>query len=130
MPQRRLNHRGRRETGRAVALLEEFTFDPEGQLVAQSFMDYLLPSTDEAPEVEIVHHVTPSPHTVLGQKGPCESCYLGAPAAVSSAINDAVRSLGLRFEALLMRISAIGVAIADALVRQGGSEWAGQGVSG
>ena len=38
-----------------------------------------------------MHHVTPSPHTVFGQKGSGESGYLGAPAAISSAINDAVR---------------------------------------
>src|SRR5215207_1389626 len=62
----------------------------------QSFMDYLLPSAHEMPEVEIVHHVTPSPHTVFGQKGSGESGYLGAPAAISSAINDAVRALNIR----------------------------------
>jgi 2-furoyl-CoA dehydrogenase large subunit len=70
------------------------------------------------PEVEIVHHVTPSPNTVLGQKGSGESGYLGAPAALSSAINDAVRHLGIRVEALPMRISAIGDAIADATARR------------
>ena len=100
--------------GIGAALLEEFAFDGEGQLVAQSFMDYLLPSAHEVPEVEIVHHVTPSPHTVLGQKGSGESGYLGAPAALSGAINDAVRHLGIRFESLPMRISAIGDAIAEA----------------
>ncbi len=98
--------------GIGAALLEEFAFDDEGQLVAQSFMDYLLPSAHEVPEVEIVHHVTRSPNTVLGQKGSGESGYLGAPAALSGAVNDAVRHLGLRFESLPMRISAIGDAIA------------------
>ena len=81
--------------GIGAALLEEFAFDGEGQLLTQSFMDYLLPSAHEVPEVEIVHHVTPSPHTVFGQKGSGESGYLGAPAAISSAINDAVRPLGI-----------------------------------
>ena len=100
--------------GIGAALLEEFAFDGEGQLVAQSFMDYLLPSAHEVPEVEIVHHVTPSPHTVLGQKGSGESGYLGSPAALSGAINDAVRHLNIRFESLPMRISAIGDAIAEA----------------
>jgi len=104
--------------GIGAALLEEFAYDGEGQLVAQSFMDYLLPSAHEVPEVEIVHHVTPSPNTVLGQKGSGESGYLGAPAALSSAINDAVRPLGIRFEVLPMRISAIGDAIAEAVRRQ------------
>jgi len=100
--------------GLGAALLEEFVFDGEGQLLTQSFMDYLLPSANEVPQVEIVHHVTPSPHTVFGQKGSGESGYLGAPAAISGAINDAVRPLGIRFESLPIRISAIGDAIAAA----------------
>jgi 3-oxo-Delta1-steroid hydratase/dehydrogenase large subunit len=107
--------------GIGAALLEEFAFDGEGQLMAQSFMDYLLPSAHEVPEVEIVHHVTPSPYTALGQKGSGESGYLGAPAAISGAVNDAVRPLGLRFEALPMRISAIGDAIAAVAARQSNS---------
>ena len=100
--------------GIGAALLEEFAFDDEGQLLTQSFMDYPLPSAHEVPDVEIVHHVTPSPHTVFGQKGSGESGYLGAPAAISSAINDAVRPLGIRFEALPIRISVIGDAVARA----------------
>jgi 2-furoyl-CoA dehydrogenase large subunit len=106
--------------GIGAALMEEFAFDGEGQLVAQTLMDYLLPSAHEVPEVEIVNHVTPSPNTVLGQKGSGESGYLGAPAAISSAVNDAVRHLGLRFEALPMRISTIGDAIAEAMAAKGG----------
>ena len=76
--------------GIGAALYEEFAYNAEGQLVAQSFMDYLLPSAHEVPPVEIVHHVTPSPHTVFGQKGSGESGYLGAPAAIASAVNDAL----------------------------------------
>ena len=71
--------------GLGAALLEEFVYDDEGHLITQSFMDYLLPSSHEVPEVEIVHHCTPSPHTVFGQKGSGESGYLGAPAAICRA---------------------------------------------
>ena len=76
--------------GIGAALYEEFAYNDDGQLVAQSFMDYLLPSSHEVPPVEIVHHETPSPHTVFGQKGSGECGYLGAPAAIASAVNDAV----------------------------------------
>jgi 2-furoyl-CoA dehydrogenase large subunit len=107
--------------GLGAALMEEFAFDGEGQLLTQSFMDYLLPSACEVPEVEIVQHVTPSPHTVFGQKGSGESGYLGAPAALSGAINDAVRHLGIRFESLPIRIAAIGDAIAAALEARSGT---------
>jgi 2-furoyl-CoA dehydrogenase large subunit len=100
--------------GLGAALLEEFVYNDEGQLITQGFMDYLLPSAHEVPEVEIVHHCTPSPHTVFGQKGSGESGYLGAPAAISAAINDCVAALGISFNKLPIRISAIGDAIADA----------------
>lgn len=100
--------------GIGAALLEEFVYDAEGQMLTQSFMDYLLPSAHEVPKVEIVHHCTPSPFTVLGQKGSGESGYMGSPAAISGAINDAVAPLGLSFSKLPIRIAAIGDAIAAA----------------
>jgi 3-oxo-Delta1-steroid hydratase/dehydrogenase large subunit len=100
--------------GIGAALLEEFVYDDEGQILTQSFMDYLLPSSHEVPHVEIVHHCTPSPFTVFGQKGSGESGYLGAPAAISGAINDAVSSLGISFSKLPIRIAAISDAVAAA----------------
>jgi CO/xanthine dehydrogenase Mo-binding subunit len=100
--------------GIGAALYEEFAYNEEGQLIAQSFMDYLLPSSHEVPEVKIVHHVTPSPHTVFGQKGSGESGYLGAPAAIASAINDAIRPLGIAVNSLPIRIAQLGDMIAAA----------------
>lgn len=100
--------------GIGAALMEEFAYDGEGHLMTQSFLDYLLPSSHEVPEVEIVHHCTPSPLTVFGQKGSGESGYLGAPAAISGAINDAVRPLGITFDKLPIRIAAIADAVAEA----------------
>ena len=83
-------------------------------MLTQSFMDYLLPSSHEVPKIDIVHHCTPSPFTVFGQKGSGESGYLGAPAAISSAVNDAVAPLGISFSKLPIRIAAISDAIAAA----------------
>jgi 2-furoyl-CoA dehydrogenase large subunit len=100
--------------GIGAALYEEFAYDGEGQLMAQSFMDYLLPSSHEVPLVEIVEHATPSPHTVFGQKGSGESGYLGAPAAISGAINDALRPLGISVTRLPIKIGALGDMIAAA----------------
>jgi 2-furoyl-CoA dehydrogenase large subunit len=102
--------------GIGASLLEEFVYDGEGQMLTQSFMDYLLPSSHEVPQVEIVHHCTPSPFTVFGQKGSGESGYLGSPAAISGAINDAVASYGISFAKLPIRIAAISDAIAAAQV--------------
>jgi 2-furoyl-CoA dehydrogenase large subunit len=105
--------------GIGAALYEEFAYDDQGQLIAQSFMDYLLPSSHEVPAIEIVHHATPSPHTVLGQKGAGESGYLGAPAAIASAVNDALRPLGIAVDRTPIRIAWLSDLIAAA--RTGGA---------
>jgi CO/xanthine dehydrogenase Mo-binding subunit len=101
-------------SGIGAALYEEFAYNEDGLLVAQTFMDYLLPSAHEVPRVEIVHHETPSPHTVFGQKGSGESGYLGSPAAISSAINDAIKPLGIAVNSLPIKVTALGDLIASA----------------
>jgi 2-furoyl-CoA dehydrogenase large subunit len=104
--------------GIGAALYEEFAYNDDGQLIAQSFMDYLLPSSHEVPAVEIFDHETPSPYTVLGQKGSGESGYLGAPAAIANAINDALRPLGIATNTLPIKVSKLGDMIAAALQRK------------
>ena len=99
--------------GIGAALYEEFAYDENGQLVAGSFVDYLLPSVHEIPEIALVDHCTPSPLTPMGQKGSGESGYLGAPAAVASAVNDALSPLGITIDRLPMRPSRIEQALAD-----------------
>jgi 2-furoyl-CoA dehydrogenase large subunit len=98
--------------GIGAALFEEFAYNGDGQLLAQSFMDYLLPSAQEIPPVEIVEHVTPSPHTVFGQKGSGEAGYLGAPAAIASAVNDALAPLGLAVNGLPIKMTQLADMIA------------------
>jgi 2-furoyl-CoA dehydrogenase large subunit len=100
--------------GIGAALYEEFAYDHQGQLITQTFMDYLLPSSHDVPPVEIVHHTTPSPHTVFGQKGSGESGYLGAPAAIASAINDALRPLGISVNQTPIRMAWLSDVIAAA----------------
>jgi 2-furoyl-CoA dehydrogenase large subunit len=100
--------------GIGAALYEEFAYNDDGLLVAQNFMDYLLPSAHEVPPVEIVHHETPSPLTVFGQKGSGESGYLGAPAAIASAVNDAIRPLGIVVNSLPIKVARLGDMIAAA----------------
>jgi CO/xanthine dehydrogenase Mo-binding subunit len=100
--------------GIGAALYEELAYNDDGQLIAQSFMDYLLPSSHEVPAVDIVDHETPSPHTVLGQKGSGESGYLGAPAAIANAVNDAIRGLGISINTLPLKVSTLGDLIAAA----------------
>lgn len=97
--------------GIGAALYEKFEYDPDGQLLAGTFVDYLLPSSHEIPPVTDVEHCTPSPLTSLGQKGSGEGGYLGAPAAVASAVNDALRPLDIEINELPIRARDIETAI-------------------
>lgn len=76
--------------GIGAALYEQFSYDSNGQMISQTFMDYLLPSTMEVPHIDIVKHCTPSPLTSMGQKGVGEGGYMSAPAAIMNAVNDAL----------------------------------------
>lgn len=100
--------------GIGAALYERFQYDPNGQLLSGSFMDYLIPSSHEVPDITIVDHCTPSPFTTFGQKGSGEAGYLGAPAAIASAVNDALAPLGLHVAELPMTVAALGDLLATA----------------
>jgi 2-furoyl-CoA dehydrogenase large subunit len=93
--------------GIGAALYEKFAYSDNGQLASQTFMDYLIPSALEGPELGIVDHCTPSPLTEFGQKGSGEAGYLGAPAAISNAINDALSPLGTTIDELPMTPHAL-----------------------
>jgi CO/xanthine dehydrogenase Mo-binding subunit len=79
-----------------AALLEEYVYDDDGQLLTGTFMDYLLPTIHEVPMTEKAALVTPSPFTPLGAKGAGEGAIHTTPAAIMCAINDALLPLGVR----------------------------------
>ena len=93
--------------GIGAALYEKFAYSDDGQLLSGSFMDYLIPSAMEIPAIKMVDHCTPSPLTTFGQKGSGEAGYLGAPAAVANAVNDALQPLGVSIETLPMTQDAL-----------------------
>ena len=93
--------------GIGAALYEKFAYTDDGQLASGTFMDYLIPSAMEIPAISIVDHCTPSPLTTFGQKGSGEAGYLGAPAAVANAVNDALAPLGVSVETLPMTQDAL-----------------------
>ncbi len=77
--------------GLGGALLEEFSYDSEGQLLTGSFMDYLLPSSMEVPHVDIVlTEDAPSPLNPLGIKGAGEGGAVGVGAALANAVCNAL----------------------------------------
>jgi aerobic carbon-monoxide dehydrogenase large subunit len=75
-------------------LFEELAYDDDGNPVATTFMDYLLPTAPEIPEIEYVHVETPSPGPG-GYKGVGEGGAIGAPPAVVNAVADALVPFGV-----------------------------------
>jgi aerobic carbon-monoxide dehydrogenase large subunit len=82
--------------GLGMALMEVISFDPDGNCLGGSFMDYLLPTSMECPSWELGATVTPSPHHPIGAKGVGESATVGSPAAVVNAVLDALAPFGVR----------------------------------
>ncbi len=86
--------------GIGAALLEEFVYDANGQLLTTTFMDYLKPTASDVPTIETDHLETPSPFTPLGTKGVGEGGAIPAPACIANAVEDALRPLGVRITGL------------------------------
>lgn len=89
--------------GMGGALLEEMRYDAEGQLLAGSLMDYLLPSASDVPEITVVHMETPSPLNPLGVKGLGEGGAIGPPVAIANAVCDALAEFGIEINATPIR---------------------------
>src|SRR5947207_11376888 len=77
--------------GIGSALFEEMPFDKQGQPLAATLADYLLPACPEVPNIRILHMETPSPYTEFGQKGVGEGGAIGPAAAIANAVNDALQ---------------------------------------
>ena len=86
--------------GIGTALYEEMRYSEEGQPLASTLADYILPGATEVPSIRIEHMETPAPYTEFGQKGIGESGAIGSTAAVANAVNDALRGLGVEINTL------------------------------
>ncbi|MGH7766978.1 MAG: xanthine dehydrogenase family protein molybdopterin-binding subunit, partial [Candidatus Binatia bacterium] len=82
--------------GISVALGEGFIYNSDGQLLTLTLTDYGKSSTLETPRVEIEHQPAPSPFTTLGQKAAGEGAAIPSPAAIASAVEDALKPLGIK----------------------------------
>ena len=77
------------------ALLEEFVYDDNGQPLATSFADYLMPTCNEVPEVEVLlREDAPSPLNPIGVKGAGEGGVTAVGAALAAAIEAAMQKPG------------------------------------
>jgi carbon-monoxide dehydrogenase large subunit len=75
-------------------LFEHLAYDDDGNPLATTFMDYLVPSAAEVPSIEYGHIETPSPGPG-GFKGVGEGGAIGAPPAVVNAVADALAPYGV-----------------------------------
>ena len=82
--------------GIGQALLEAAIYDPSGQLMSGSMMDYTMPRADNLPNIHVATENTMCTHNPLGSKGCGEVGAIGSPPAVINAIIDALRDYGVR----------------------------------
>jgi aerobic carbon-monoxide dehydrogenase large subunit len=85
--------------GLGGALLEEFVYDREGQLLTGSLMDYALPRASDSPIIQLLHQESPSPLNPLGVKGVGEGGAVAPPSAIANAVSDALSRFGAEFNA-------------------------------
>ncbi|WP_116082644.1 xanthine dehydrogenase family protein molybdopterin-binding subunit [Tropicimonas sp. IMCC34011] len=82
--------------GVGQALMERAAHDEEGQALAVTFMDYAMPRAYDLPMIEFSQRPIPSPRNPVGMKGCGEAGTVGAIAAVSNAVQDALWARGVR----------------------------------
>jgi 2-furoyl-CoA dehydrogenase large subunit len=82
--------------GISVALGEGFVYGADGQLLTLTLLDYGKSTTLETPRIEIEHYPVPDPFTTLGQKAAGEGAAIPSPAAITSAVEDALSPLGVK----------------------------------
>jgi carbon-monoxide dehydrogenase large subunit len=87
--------RGGVAQGIAGVLFEHAAYDSEGQFLAGTFMDYLVPTASEIPPIEI-EHIESVPADGLDIRGVGEGGAIVAPAALTNAIEDALSHMGVK----------------------------------
>ncbi|GAA4224351.1 carbon-monoxide dehydrogenase large subunit [Sagittula marina] len=82
--------------GLGQALCEQVGYDDQGQLLTASFMDYAMPRAQDVPMIGFETEPVPSTANPMGMKGCGEAGTVGALAAVSNAVQDALWDVGIR----------------------------------
>ena len=96
------------------ALYERLAYDPSGQFLSGTLMDYTIPTAVELPALDVEHQETPSPFTPLGTKGVGESGMGGTLAAICAAVENAFPELELRLSELPLTPGRVWHAIREA----------------
>lgn len=91
--------------GIGEALMEEFSYDAEGQLLNANLLDYLLPTAMDVPDFTIEHIETPTIDAVGGFKGVGEGGVIGAVPAIVNGVADALSELKVNINRIPLKPS-------------------------
>jgi carbon-monoxide dehydrogenase large subunit len=97
--------------GLGGAMLEEFAYDGEGQLLTTTFADYLLPTASDIPHMELLHQHHPSPLNPFGVKGVGEGSAISPPVVIANAVSDALSPFKAEFNSTPIRPQQITAAM-------------------
>lgn len=81
--------------GFGQAVCEDAVYDENGQLLTGSFMDYAMPRATDLPFMQLYDAGVPTATNPLGMKGCGEAGTVGACAAITNAVRDALEPLGV-----------------------------------
>jgi len=82
--------------GLGQAFMEQAKYAADGTLLTADLTTYPMPRAHDVPHFDLDTTVTPTQHNVLGVKGAGEIATVPVTAAVSNAICDALRDVGVR----------------------------------
>ncbi len=86
--------RGGVTQGIGAVLLEHAAYGDDGQFLASTFMDYLLPTSTSVPEIEIFHVESVPTDPEINFRGVGEGGMIVAPACITNAVEDALAGWG------------------------------------
>jgi len=86
--------RGGVAQGIAGVLFEHAAYGPDGAFLSATLHDYLLPTANDIPHIEVIHRHS-DPDDDVPFRGVGEGGAIGAPAALTNAIEDALAPFGV-----------------------------------
>src|SRR5436305_4723479 len=78
------------------SFFERLIYDDQGQLLTASYLDFLIPTSAEVPNISMSHLETPTPLNPLGAKGVGEAGAIPVPAVLTPAIEAALSPLAVK----------------------------------
>ena len=102
--------RGAAVQGMGGALLEDFAYTSEGQPLASTFMDYMLPTAAEVPDIDVLlleYGETSEEDPIAGAKGAGEGGIIATAATITSAVADAIGPAAWSLSSIPLRPEAV-----------------------